>query len=293
MKKTARAPAGTARRESALYRPPSHSRIHARRDGHGVERVLNCVPSSGRESDWPMEAAFQAGGAAVQASNEVDLRESWWDIGDQGQTGSCVGWAAADGVLRWHFVKAGLIAQAQRPSVRYVWMASKETDEYTQRPTTFIEYGGTSIKAAVEVAQRYGVVLEEVLPFASGTLYRGEASTFYSIAARVRILSYHALPTNTEATVAQWRQWLSSVGPILTRFDVDNTWLNVDHDGQLEKYASDTVAGGHAVAVVGYTNEHFIIRNSWGPRWGSGGFAYASIPYTLAAFTEAYGVVVQ
>jgi hypothetical protein len=29
-----------------------------------------------------------------------DLRESWWIIGDQGTTGSCVGWASADSTVR-------------------------------------------------------------------------------------------------------------------------------------------------------------------------------------------------
>ena len=40
---------------------------------------------------------------------QVDLRAEWWPIGDQGSTGSCVGWAVADSVLRWHFVQAGLL----------------------------------------------------------------------------------------------------------------------------------------------------------------------------------------
>jgi hypothetical protein len=35
--------------------------------------------------------------------------------------------------------------------------------------------------------------------------------------------------------------------------------------------------GGHAVAIVGYTQDGFIIQNSWGAGWGSGGFAL--LPY--------------
>ena len=30
--------------------------------------------------------------------------------------------------------------------------------------------------------------------------------------------------------------------------------------------------GGHAIAIVGYTKKGFIIRNSWGPRYGSNGY---------------------
>jgi hypothetical protein len=31
--------------------------------------------------------------------------------------------------------------------------------------------------------------------------------------------------------------------------------------------------GGHAFAVVGYTDKGFVVHNSWGPEWGRGGFA--------------------
>ena len=32
--------------------------------------------------------------------------------------------------------------------------------------------------------------------------------------------------------------------------------------------------GGHAVCVVGYTQDAFIIRNSWGKYWGENGYCY-------------------
>jgi hypothetical protein len=34
--------------------------------------------------------------------------------------------------------------------------------------------------------------------------------------------------------------------------------------------------GGHAFAIVGYTEKGLIIQNSWGPKWGRGGFAILS-----------------
>ena len=30
--------------------------------------------------------------------------------------------------------------------------------------------------------------------------------------------------------------------------------------------------GGHAVAIIGYNNEGFILRNSWGEKWGNKGY---------------------
>ena len=46
------------------------------------------------------------------------------------------------------------------------------------------------------------------------------------------------------------------------------------------------------MALVGYDQNQFIVRNSWGTSWGNKGFAYASNAYAAAAFTEAYGVSV-
>ena len=34
----------------------------------------------------------------------------------------------------------------------------------------------------------------------------------------------------------------------------------------------DKRQGGHAMTVVGYNEEGFIIRNSWGPYWGNDGY---------------------
>ena len=47
------------------------------------------------------------------------------------------------------------------------------------------------------------------------------------------------------------------------------------------------------IALVGYTPDRFIVRNSWGPDWGDKGFVYASLAYAKAAFTESYGVVLN
>ena len=170
-----------------------------------------------------------------------------------------------------------------------MWMASKETDPIVTRPTTFIETEGTSLKTALDVARKFGVVRDTYLPFASGKLYGGQAKTFYATAALRKILAYFNLGTN----LSNWRSWLANNGPIMVRLDVDSTWDDASFtDGNLDTYNPATTRGGHAVALVGYTADRFIVRNSWGTGWGDKGFAYASLAYAQEAFTEAYGVEV-
>lgn len=67
-------------------------------------------------------------------------------------------------------------------------------------------------------------------------------------------------------------------------------WDNPKRKGKLDKYRPLKDAGGHAVALVGYTKNYFIVRNSWGLKWGDKGFGYASLAYAKRAFNEAYGV---
>jgi len=253
------------------------------------KRILNVRPSPKPEEDWTYEHATEAEvvDAAPPIPPSKDLRAPWWSIADQGSTGSCVGWATADGVLRWHFVKSGRLPQSALLAPRFIWMAAKETDPFITRPTTFIESEGTSLKTALDIARKFGVVRDTTLPFASGKLYPKDTKTFYALAAQLKILAYFNLDRN----LSNWRAWLATKGPILTRLDVDRTWDDAPaNGGNLDEYKAATARGGHAVAIVGYTADRFIVRNSWGTSWGDRGFAYASLAYAQEAFTEAYGV---
>lgn len=279
----------TKKGESAKKYPAKKAAAGRRRAGGSGKRVLNVLPSKNTSLDWSFENASEAGvlGAPAAIPASKDLRADWWKINDQGSTGSCVGWATADSVLRWLMVKAGRVNQNDLLSPRFIWMAAKETDEFINRPTTFIEEDGTSLKAALDIARKYGAVLDKVLPFKTGQLYPNPANTFYALAAQLKITSYFNLGTN----LGNWRTWLATKGPILTRLDVDATWDSATQNGgKLDMYQPQTTRGGHAVALIGYDSTSFIVRNSWGTGWGDKGYAYASWSYAQAAFTESYGV---
>ena len=285
------AAAVTSVRRKQARRTPVRSARRAAGTKRRVKRVLNVLPSRNIEKDWTFDNAEEAGvlraSARIPASR--DLRESWWTVADQGETGSCVGWATADSVLRWMYVKAGRVDERELLSPRFIWMAAKESDEFSTQPTTFIEDDGTSLKAALDVTRKYGAVPDRVLPFKTGRLYPNPAKTFYALAAKLKIKSYFNLGGN----LGNWRTWLATQGPILTCLEVDATWDGAsDTGGELAVYQPQTARGGHAVALVGYTANAFIVRNSWGRSWGDKGYAYASWSYAQAAFTEAYGVTI-
>ncbi len=257
-------------------------------------RICNLVPSRGTEQDWRFTHAVSSGAVAAAPTlpSSVDLRAAWWTVGDQGNTGSCVGWASAEGVARYHMVAAGKIAKNVQLSPRFTWMGSKETDTYTARPETFIEDAGTQLKAAMDILRKYGAATMAQLPFAVNTLmYTGDENAFYAAVAQRKISAYF----NLGKDVNQWKTWLASHGPIMAGLSVDHTWDNATAThGNLDNFMPNTVRGGHAVTIVGYTaSGRFIIRNSWGTSWGDHGFGYALPQYIAGAFfNESYGVTV-
>lgn len=177
---------------------------------HG--RILNLVPSRDTEKDWQIQHALAAGALTAPPAlpQSVDLRASWWNVGDQKQTGSCVGWASTDGVARYMFVKAARLAQKDLLSPRFTWMASKETDQFVTRPETMVEEAGTSLKAAVDILRKFGAAPEGLLPFQISTaMYAGKADDFFAICATRKIAAYFNLQRNLQS----WKACLPTMAP--------------------------------------------------------------------------------
>jgi hypothetical protein len=256
-----------------------------------VDVELAAIPAARRsretENDYGPE---KAGLGEAPLPDTVDLRQGWHTVSDQGHTASCVGWTVADSVLRWHLVKAGRLPTDQPLSARHVWMAAKETDQREEYPSTFLEQDGTSLKAGLDVVRKFGAVLEAELPW--NGLASGSPEDYYRSAKSRRIMAYFNLgddsvPDRT-AHFEEWRKWLARSGPVAVLMKLDRHVQSA----QLDTFDPDSVTGSHAAALFGYGPDHFLLRSSWGPTWGDGGYAKMSLDYTAQAVIESYGVMV-
>jgi hypothetical protein len=260
----------------------------------GAELRLRKVARARRSPERERDLRVPAGQLAdVEPPPEVDLREDWHAVGDQGHTASCVGWTVADSVMRWHLVKAGRLAPGERLSVRHVWMAAKETDLRTDFPSSFLEEDGTSLKFGLDVVRKFGTVLEMELPW-SGGLATGRPEDFYASAGERRIARYYNLGDDgaPDRTVHfdGWRRWLHQNGPIAVLLKLDRHFA--DPLPVLDDFDEQHVLGSHAAALFGYDKDHFLMRSSWGPAWGDGGYARMTLAFAAESVIESYGVVI-
>ena len=265
-------------------------------------RVLNVRPSPARGDDHTPEAAAGAGHLrAIDPPERVDLRAPWYTVRDQGKTGSCVGWALADSVMWRQMVRAGRLAEAERLSPRFMWMAAKEmrarlTADDAEldppwHPTTFLEQGMTDVKSALDVARLFGSALEADVPFA-GALFPGEIERFYEAAALRKITHYYRLDPEDDPGewFLHWRRWIDQHGPVLVVVTVDRAFI--DGPPLLSAYDAASASFNHAAALVGYAPNGFLLRSSWGEGWGREGYVVATEAYLAEAAIESYGVVV-
>ena len=108
----------------------------------------------------------------------------------------------------------------------------------------------------------------------------GEGMTFKEA---FRYLRHHGVSSNVgNLTIKEYALIRSHIdlqsalvmnGPCVGGLPVYN-----DRPDFWNKFPGDSFYGHHAISIVGYNAEGFIIRNSWGPRFGNNG--YTVLPYS-------------
>jgi C1A family cysteine protease len=81
-------------------------------------------------------------------------------------------------------------------------------------------------------------------------------------------------------SVSSIKAALVKYGPLPTAMMVYNDFMS--YKSGVYSYTTGKKLGGHAVFLVGYNDdgEYFIVKNSWGPKWGENGFfkiAYSEV----------------
>jgi C1A family cysteine protease len=192
---------------------------------------------------------------------------------DQGQLGSCTANAIA-GALQF--------LQAMKPEP--LVMPSRLFIYYNERVMegTVDSDAGAELKDGIKSVNELGVCPESEWPYEDSQLTFSPTQDCYTDANQEVLLQYLSI----DNTVLDDLKAALVQGPVVGGFSVYDSFES-DEVAQfgivpMPNLATESVQGGHAILVVGYNSDHFIVRNSWGVGWGMDG--YCQIPF--AYFTD-------
>lgn len=232
-------------------------------------RKLDAFPDRIDLRDWPYQPTL------AQLQDELDNRRRVPEILDQGREGACTGFALA-GVINYLLRERGV---RRTVSPRMLYEMARCYDEWPGE-----NYEGSSARGAMKGWARHGVCSSRQWPDSDHG--RGYLTAEVSKAAIATPCGAYYRVKHKE--VRDVHAALSEVGVIYCTLMAHAGWdrpgpVSVmvgagKNKGKLPVIARRGRAeSGHAVALVGYTKQGFIVQNSWGSSWGAKGFAL--LPY--------------
>lgn len=208
--------------------------------------------------------------AAIAARpSSIDLRPHMPPIYNQEDTSSCVGNACA-GAFAYNLIKQGL--GDWTPSRLFVYYNARKIEGDTAQD------GGAQIRDGIKGLVQWGVPPETDWVFNAANVLVQPPITAYNDAINNVVTSYLTIDQNVDAICTT----LAGGEPMVFGFTVYDAFEGdeVAKTGVLNlPTANESMVGGHAVVAVGYddSTQRFLVRNSWGPDWGQGG--YFTMPY--------------
>ncbi|MCT2563524.1 C1 family peptidase [Chryseobacterium herbae] len=181
-------------------------------------------------------------------------------IGDQGNEGSCVGWAtayAATSILEYNFKG---VTQPRSPE--YVYNQIKAGTDCNS---------GSYTSNALKLIKNQGVCSFTEMPYNDTDCSTQPTTTQKTAAASHKFMSW-ATVSNTD--IPGIKNLISMNLPVIVGMTVDEEFKNLKNTGWILNKRSGKVLGGHAVCIVGYDDakQAFKIQNSWGTSWGDNGY---------------------
>jgi len=201
----------------------------------------------------------------------VDLCAKCPPVYDQGQLGSCTANAIAAAV-QFDQMKQKL-AHVFTPSRLFIYF-NERTLEHTVDSDS-----GAQIRDGIKSVGKQGDCPETEWPYVIAKFKTKPPQKCYADALQYKAVLYQRLTP----ALSQLRGCLASGYPFVFGFTVYDSFesAQVAKTGHASlPRAGEQAVGGHAVVGVGYddSKQWFIVRNSWGNKWGLKG--YFTLPYS-------------
>lgn len=204
---------------------------------------------------------------------------------DQGTEGACTGFALA-AVINYQLATRNLLTTRDLERIvspRMIYEIARRYDEWPGE-----NYEGSSARGAIKGWVAHGVARRTSWPDKT----HGPGNLSSKIADEAQLTPGGAYYRVMHRNIGDMHAALSEAGVLYATLMVHEGWaepgplttqINYVLSGNLLQLDLPVIArknradSGHAVAIVGYTRDGFVIQNSWGEAWGNGGFAL--LPY--------------
>ena len=226
--------------------------------------------------------------------DRVDLRGFVFEIEDQGKAGSCVAnmvCSQCETIIKT--VDPGDPVDLSR---MFLYTATKLWEGR-------LDQDGLYVRDAYKVARHYGVPEEDQYPYDVSKQYSAPSEQAYSDAQKQKLDRYEAViarhqmnaPETFKERVYFVKAALNQGLPVGIGMTISRSIFGIRgplNTHSYEKVNNDNMAGGHAMTIVGYDElfQCFIVQNSWGERWGDGGYGFLPFWIVNEPFFEAWVV---
>lgn len=182
-----------------------------------------------------------------------DLRPKMVNPMDQGECGNCFAYAATAAIEYWY-------ARLGSRKVAF------NVDEFTECTSIHEQPNAGCDGGLMEFVFDYGQHF--AVPFRTD----GYKGCYGQTDSHLKVDSYEVQGMDSNENIEHHiPSLLVKYGPITVGIDTDNDYISnyvsgVFHESNCGKNID------HAVAIVGYTKHHYIVKNSWGTKWGEAGY---------------------
>ena len=210
--------------------------------------------------------------AKVTLPQTVDLRSQFPPVYDQGNLGSCTANALC-AVHEFETVDEN-IDKGFKPSRLFLYYNERLVEN------TVNEDSGALLSDGIKCMKRYGVCSEKYCPYVIEKFTQRPSPQAYADALKQKVVT----ASNIHQDVTSMKTSLYNKNPFVVGIAVYSSFESeeVAKTGLVPMPSdNEECLGGHAIVCVGYTKDHWIMRNSWGSSWGDKGYFYLPYLYLL------------